>query len=70
MADAAFALKSGEVSAPVKGRFSTVLLQAGKIEPGSQKSYEDVAAQLIWDTVQRALSDLEHAVSAELRKRN
>ena len=35
VADAAFALKSGEVSAPVKGRFGTVLLQVGKIEPGN-----------------------------------
>ena len=46
VADAAFALKSGEVSAPVKGRFGTVLLQVGKIEPGSQKSYEEVAPQI------------------------
>ena len=46
VADAAFALKSGEVSAPVKGRFGTVLLQVGKIEPGSQKTYEEVAPQI------------------------
>ena len=38
VADAAFALKAGEVSAPVKGRFGTVLLQVGKIEPGKQKT--------------------------------
>lgn len=46
VADAAFALKSGEVSQPVKGRFGTVLLTVGKIEPGEQKSFEDVAAQI------------------------
>ena len=46
VADAAFALKSGEVSAPVKGRFGTVLVQVGKIEPGSQKTYEEVAPQI------------------------
>ncbi|HEY5218064.1 MAG TPA: peptidyl-prolyl cis-trans isomerase, partial [Pseudolabrys sp.] len=46
VADAAFALKAGEISAPIKGRFGTVLLQVGKIEPGSQKTYEDVAAQI------------------------
>ena len=46
VADAAFALKSGEVSAPVKGRFGTVLLQVGKIEPGSQKTHEEVASQI------------------------
>ncbi len=46
VAEAAFALKSGETSAPVKGQFGTVLLQVGKVETGSQKSYEDVAAQI------------------------
>jgi peptidyl-prolyl cis-trans isomerase D len=46
VAEAAFALKSGEVSAPVKGNFGTVLLQVGKIEPGTQKTYEEVAAQI------------------------
>jgi peptidyl-prolyl cis-trans isomerase D len=34
------------VSEPVTGQFGTVLLTVGKIEPGSQKSYEDVAAQI------------------------
>jgi peptidyl-prolyl cis-trans isomerase D len=46
VADAAFSLKPGETSAPVKSRFGTVLLQAGKIEPGEQKTYEQVAAQI------------------------
>ena len=46
VADAAFALKSGEVSAPVKGRFGTVLLQVGKIEPSSEKTFADVEAQI------------------------
>lgn len=46
VADAAFALKSGELSAPVKGRFGNVLLQVGKIEPGDQKTYEQVAPQI------------------------
>jgi len=46
VADAAFALKTGGISAPVKGSFGTVLLQVGKIEPGSQKSYDEVASQI------------------------
>ncbi|MFI4972636.1 MAG: SurA N-terminal domain-containing protein, partial [Hyphomicrobiales bacterium] len=46
VADAAFALKAGEVSTPVKGRFGIVLLQVGKIEPGNQKTYEEVAPQI------------------------
>ena len=46
VAAAAFALKPGETSEPIKGQFGTVLVQVGKIEPGSQKSYEDVAATI------------------------
>ncbi len=46
VADAAFMLKPGEVSAPVKGRFGTVLLQVGKIEPGNKKTLEEVAPQI------------------------
>ena len=52
VADAAFALKSGETSAPVKGRFGTVLLQVGKIEPGQQKSYEQVAPEIKRETAE------------------
>lgn len=46
VADAAFALKQGEVSAPVEGRFGIVLVQADKIEPASAKPFEEVAAEL------------------------
>jgi peptidyl-prolyl cis-trans isomerase D len=49
IADAAFALKSGETSAPVKGRFGIALLQVGKIEPGEEKTYEQVAGQIKTD---------------------
>ncbi len=45
-ADAAFALKSGDLSAPVKGQFGTLLIQVGKIEPGTQKTYEEVASEI------------------------
>jgi peptidyl-prolyl cis-trans isomerase D len=46
IADAAFKLKSGEVSEPIKGQFGTVLLMVGKIEPGTQKGYDEVAADV------------------------
>jgi peptidyl-prolyl cis-trans isomerase D len=46
IADAAFSLKPNEVSQPIKGAFGTVLVTAGKIEPGAQKSYEEVAPQI------------------------
>ncbi len=46
VAAAAFSLKPNEVSAPVKGTFGTVLVEVTKIEPGSQKTYEDMAPQI------------------------
>jgi peptidyl-prolyl cis-trans isomerase D len=46
VADAAFALKEGEVSAPVQGRFGTVLVKVIKIEPEVVRPFEQVAAEL------------------------
>lgn len=46
VADAAFALKEGEVSAPVQGRFGTVLVRVLKIEPEQVRSFESVAGEL------------------------
>jgi peptidyl-prolyl cis-trans isomerase D len=46
VAEAGFALKDGEVSKPVKGRFGTVILQASQIVPAKQQSYEDAAGQI------------------------
>jgi peptidyl-prolyl cis-trans isomerase D len=46
IADAAFSLAPDTVSQPVQGRFGTALVKVGKIEPGTQASYESVAPQL------------------------
>jgi peptidyl-prolyl cis-trans isomerase D len=46
VADAAFALKEGAVSAPIQGRFGPVLVRVLKIEPEQVRSFEDVANEL------------------------
>ena len=46
LADAAFALKPGETSAPVKGRFGTVLINLVKAEPAQYSSFEEAAAEV------------------------
>jgi len=46
VAEAAFALKEGEVSQPVQGRFGPVLLRVIKIEPEKVPTFEEVADQL------------------------
>ncbi len=43
VADAAFALKEGEVAAPVQGRFGAILVTVLKIEPEVTKSLADVS---------------------------
>jgi peptidyl-prolyl cis-trans isomerase D len=46
VADAAFALKSGEVSAPIQGRFGIAIAKVDAIEAGTLRSFDDVAAEL------------------------
>ena len=59
VADAAFALKEGETSAPVEGRFGAVLVHVAKIEPSSTKPFDDVAAELKADmAAERAKAEL------------
>jgi peptidyl-prolyl cis-trans isomerase D len=59
VADAAFALKEGDVSAPVQGRFGTVLLRVIKIEPEKVPTFEEAAEQLRTDLAnERAKSEV------------
>ncbi len=46
VANAAFALKADSVSNPVSGRFGTVIVRVGKIEPEVVKAFEDVSADI------------------------
>lgn len=46
VADAAFALKEGETSAPVKGRFGVALVHVAKIEPEKIRSLEEVTPEI------------------------
>jgi len=59
VADAAFALKEGDVSAPAQGRFGTVLLRVVKIEPEKVPTFAEAADQLRTDLAnERAKSDV------------
>jgi peptidyl-prolyl cis-trans isomerase D len=46
VAAAAFALKSGEVSAPVQGRFGIAIVKVDSIEAGKIKPFEEVAPEI------------------------
>src|ERR1700741_291983 len=46
VANAAFALKDGEVSAPVQGRFGAVIVTVNKIEPEEGKTLTDGAPRI------------------------
>lgn len=66
VADAAFSLSAGAVSAPVTGRFGTALVQVLKIEPGTVKPFETVEAdiknQIALDRARPELMDLRDKI--------
>jgi peptidyl-prolyl cis-trans isomerase D len=49
VADAAFALKPGAVSAPVQGRFGTALVRVTKVEPEKVRPFADVKSEIKHD---------------------
>jgi peptidyl-prolyl cis-trans isomerase D len=60
VADAAFSLKEGEVSAPVQGQFGAVLVTVTKIEPEEAKSFDVVAPFIRNDiALERAKSQVQ-----------
>ncbi len=46
VADAAFSLAPDGISQPITGRFGVTLVKVGKVQPGTQPSYDSVAATL------------------------
>ena len=59
VASAAFALKDGEVSAPVQGRFGAVIATVSKIEPEEGKSLAEVTPQIRTEiATERAKADV------------
>ena len=60
--DAAFALKSGEVSAPIEGRFGIAIVKVEAIEPAKTLTFEEVSADLKKDlATEKARNELTHA---------
>ncbi len=60
VADAAFALEQGAVSAPITGRFGPVLMRVTQIQPESVRPFEEVAAELRQEIAQeRAKGQIE-----------
>jgi peptidyl-prolyl cis-trans isomerase D len=49
IADAAFALEAGKVSAPVQGRFGIAIVKVESIEAGKTRPFDEVAAELKHD---------------------
>jgi peptidyl-prolyl cis-trans isomerase D len=69
IADAAFALPSGEVSQPVKGRFGVALVKVGKVEPGVEPSYDSEAAglkkEIATERARKSVADLRDKMEDE-----
>jgi peptidyl-prolyl cis-trans isomerase D len=60
VADAAFSLKEGGVSAPVKAQFGTVIVRTGKIISSTVKPYSEVASELKREiALQRAQKEID-----------
>jgi peptidyl-prolyl cis-trans isomerase D len=69
VADLAFSLKEGEVSAPVQGQFGAVIVTALKIEPEVTKSLAEVATQLrnaiAFDRAKTQVQDIHDRIEDE-----
>lgn len=70
VAEAAFTLKEGEISTPVKGRFGVALVRVTKIEPGRVSTFDEVSAEIkagmAADEARAKVSSLRDKVEDEL----
>ncbi|MFD2182844.1 SurA N-terminal domain-containing protein [Rhodoplanes azumiensis] len=70
IAEAAFGLPEGGVSAPVAGRFTTAILRVTKVEPGHTRPFAELEAQikkdLAVDRAKASLADLRDKIEDEL----
>ncbi|MFM9846362.1 MAG: SurA N-terminal domain-containing protein [Hyphomicrobiaceae bacterium] len=66
IANAAFALEKGKASAPIAGQFTNVILRVMDVQPGKQRTYEEVkpqiAEQLAIEASGRAIQELHDKV--------
>ena len=60
VAEAVFGLAPGAVSAPVAGRFGTVIARVNKIEPGKQPAFDEIKEELRKDLAQRRAVGMIH----------
>jgi peptidyl-prolyl cis-trans isomerase D len=57
IAEAAFALKKGEVSKPVEGRYTTVLIEVTDITPGKVRTFEEMKEEIRGKLAQSRVND-------------
>lgn len=69
IANAAFALEKGKTSAPIAGQFTNVIVRVIDIQPGKQRTFDDVKAQisdqLAVEASGRAIQELHDKVDDE-----
>src|SRR5579885_709662 len=69
VADAAFSLKANQASAPVTGRFGTVILRVKKIEPSVEQPFEavknDLRKEAVSEQARREILDLHDKIEDE-----
>ncbi len=66
IADAAFAMKTGEVSGPVQGELGIAVLRMGDIHAGATPSFESMRGQIVEDLKREAAADKLNDASHKL----